>query len=85
MNHNPHVSALFIFVICIVLLKKHKDKCILLLCFAALLMTIVFFTGVLNPANYKRITLWFAIPFATFIVSFVSITFLNFRKQTSEK
>lgn len=60
--------------------KVHKDRYFFLFCFIALTVAGMIFTGVLNPINYKRITIWVLLPSIIFLISSVSLIVLNFRK-----
>ncbi|WP_146063263.1 hypothetical protein [Halpernia humi] len=76
----PIIGTLITFSLC----RKYKDRYLLLFCFIALLAIIPLLTGILDPHNYKRISLDFIIPTSIFIISSIILIVLNFRKPTKK-
>lgn len=74
------IGTLIIYVLC----RKGRDILLSLFCFIALLLAVLFLTGATEPTNYKRISLWFVLPFSTFIISSVAIIIINFRDSNFE-
>ncbi|SEF95924.1 hypothetical protein SAMN05421847_1135 [Halpernia humi] len=74
----PTIATLIIISKC----KFYKDRYLLLFCFIALLIAIIFMTGILNFDSYNKLTNGFLFPASIFIISSVWLVILNFRKPT---
>lgn len=75
------MSTLVIFIRC----KRFQDRYLQLFCFIVLTIIVILFTGVYNPENYKRIGIYFILPFLLFVISSVFIILINFKKSSMSK
>lgn len=74
------LGTLIIYLLC----RNGKDRFLLLFCVIALLPAILYLTGSVEPANYKRISFWFIVPFTIFIISSIWLIILNFMKPVNK-
>lgn len=63
--------------------RENKDKYIQLLCFIALLLSIINLTGICNPNNYFKpsLPISFILPMVIFVISSLILIMKNFKKN----
>lgn len=59
------IGTVIIYLLC----REAKDRFLLLFCFIALLVSVLFLTGAFDQNNYVRISFGFVIPLLIFIIS----------------
>ncbi|PQA91338.1 hypothetical protein SAMN05421796_10173 [Chryseobacterium piscicola] len=70
------IGTLIIYLLC----RKGKDRFLLLFCFVALLLSVLFLTGAFDQNNYDRISFGFIIPLLIFYNKFTNSNNKRFQK-----
>ncbi len=78
------ILTIFTFVI-FIKCREFQDRYLQLFCFFALFVAGLLLTGTENSENFKRIDIYFLLPFLFFIISSMIILLINFRIILSNK